>query len=297
MRVPSKKILITGSSGFVAPFLGEKLTCDGHKVFYTSRSSHIKCDLLRFDAIDRIIKKIKPDAIVHLAGASQTSESAVSPKTYVENNVVATANLCEAYSRLPGKKTLLLVSSGMVYGSGHGQFVFSENSVAKPTTPYGLSKLAAEQLAQIYNSKNLKVYIVRPFNHIGPHQKKHFVSAAFAQRIQQAKSGDVIKVGGLNAWRDFTDVRDIVAAYALIIVCQPEQRLFVLGSGRLTKIESVLRTLIKISGKKIRFKVQDKLSTSRSISKLGASPSLAKTVLGWTPRISLDQSLKDLYWS
>lgn len=292
-----KKVLITGASGFVAPFLGNKLRDEGHQVFYTSRSSHLKCDLLNRKALCRLVGKIKPHAIVHLAGASQTNEGRENVSSFVDNNVIATANICDAYNRLPGKKTLLVVSSGMVYGSGAAHSLFSEKSPVNPATPYGASKLAAEHVAKIYNSENLRVYIARPFNHIGPHQKSHFVCPAFSQRIKNAKSGDTIYVGELNSWRDFTDVRDIVAAYALILRKQPTERLFVLGSGRLTNIGSILKKIIKISGKKVEVKVRSELSTSRSISRLRSNPALANRVLGWKPKISLEQSLNDLYWS
>lgn len=294
----AKKILITGASGFVAPFLAAKLSYEGHEVFTTSRSSaHLPCDLRDANALARLLKKVKPDTIVHLAGASQTGENPQAVKSYIENNVIATANLCEIYSRLRGQKTLLIASTGMVYGSSQGRKTFSESSPAKPATPYGASKLAAEQIARVYDSKDLRVYVARPFNHIGPHQKEHFVCAAFAERIKKAANGSTIQVGGIHAWRDFTDVRDIVSAYSLIIKKEPQQRLFVLGSGRMTRIGSVLKMLIKISGKKIRYKVEDKLSTSRSIAKLGSNPKMAHRVLGWRPRITLEQSLKDLYWS
>lgn len=292
------RVLITGGSGFVAPYLARELEKHGHDVVLTgfSKGAPNRCDLTSRSAVSRLIKRVRPDAVVHLAGISQTKSSKFSARDFFDANVVTTGNVCRALSDRRKPAVFLLASTGMVYGKGGKKGgTFNEKSLPQPASAYGLSKLGAEQVALRFESKYLKVYVARLFNHIGPGQTTDFVCSAFAHRIANALPGSAILVGDLSARRDFTDVRDIARAYRLILEKKPAPRVLVLGSGKAVTIQSILDQLVKISGKKIRVKKDASLSSSKEISALKSNPALAKRVLGWKAAIPLRETLKLIY--
>ena len=213
-----------------------------------------------------------------------------------DTNILGTLNVCHAASQIKGV-VLLFISSGLVYGASSGDRGFNEQDAPQPPQVYSESKLAAEYVVRTFSCRqDFNGYIVRPFNHIGPYQGTQFVVPDFGSRIKQAVDGDSIEVGDLSSERDFTDVRDIVRAYRLILENQPEEKLFVLGSGKTIKIGDILTSLISLSGKSLN--VERKAALIRS----GADPkrvfgdySLAQKVLGWQPEIPLEKSLRDAY--
>jgi len=212
-------------------------------------------------------------------------------------NTVAVHNLCRAVTAVSGPPIpLLFASTAMVYGQfPNGRAIVDESIPPHPTSPYGYSKLAAEYIGRTYESEHLSFYVARPFNHIGPGQTPNFVCSGFAKRIHEAEDGGTIEVGNLSARRDFCDVRDVVRAYRLILEHRPEQRLFVLGSGRSVAIASVLETLVKISGKSIKTGVNPKFYRPDEAYYIEAATVAAKNHLDWDCRISLEQSLTELY--
>ena len=139
------------------------------------------------------------------------------------------------------------------------------------------------------------MFVARPFNHIGPHQDTSFVVSGFAARIRDAQNNGTIETGDLTSIRDFTDVRDIVRGYRLILERAPSQRIFVFGSGQPVPIQDILDNLIAISGKDITTKVNPLLLRPRESAHYIASTTLAAKVLGWKPAIKLLDSLNDIW--
>jgi GDP-4-dehydro-6-deoxy-D-mannose reductase len=299
------RILITGASGFAASHLLRELEPSRHAIFLTSRRkfktgfrggtlSSFPADLSRAKHVRTLIQKTKPEAVVHLSALPHVGHSWKSPKRLVESNIQSTHNLCEA---LVGRSVqFLFVSSAMVYGASAQSRHLNESSPIGPTSPYGMSKLASELILDSYRTSRFRVTVVRPFNHTGPSQSLDYVCPAFAKRIASANNRQTIPVGSLEARRDFTDVRDIVRAYRLILEKKPSEPLFVLGSGRAVSIRKIFKTLVRISGKNIRTKTDPKLLQKKDVKILLADPALAKRKLGWNPRIPLEKTLRDIYF-
>ncbi len=301
------RILITGASGFVGPHLARELLNNGHEVLLTApvkfdlrhsnqiHAAHI-CDLLDQKSLRTLVEKTRPEAVIHLAGLSHVHEGTKNREKMVELNVLATAKLCASLSQLNAKIAFLIVSSALMYPpSVNAETVVNEQTATKPDLPYGYSKLAAEYVAHSFASDNFRVYVARPFNHIGPGQSRDFVCPGLAHRIATTADGGTIPVGNMNAKRDFTDVRDMARAYRLIIEKQPTENLFVLGSGQATSIQTIFDTFIRISGKKITTKLDPDLLRSIDPPCFRSDYSLAKRSLDWEPQIPLEASLRDIY--
>lgn len=184
----------------------------------------------------------------------------------------------------------------MVYGQTAAKMTrLNEKSKTRPVSPYGKSKLAAERVVTSFTSPLFHTTIVRPFNHTGPGQSPELVCPAFAWRIVKAKPGSKIPVGDLRGRRDFTDVRDVVRAYRLIVEKQPKDPLFVIGSGRAVPISFILKTLLKISKKSVRAVTDPNLLQRADLRILIADPKLIRKRLGWKAQIPLQTTLRDIY--
>lgn len=304
------KILVTGANGFVGKHLSRELIRAGHEVVLTDCDSNfpsssarvIPLDVTSYQQCLEVFKDNQPDAVVHLAGLSHTFHNDKQLDALYEVNVSGAANVarsmakcCKMLNKRPG--LMLFISSSFVYGADQksGVLSCSEQTPTGPRTKYGASKLAAESVARFFENDSFKVYIARPFNHIGPGQDTSFVVPGFVHRIYHAMPGDVIETGDLSAIRDFTDVRDIVRGYRQILEIQPEERFFVFGSGKKVRIQVLLEKLIRISGKVLTPQENPKLLRPSEPAAFVADAGLAKQVLDWAPEISQDSSLNDVW--
>jgi GDP-4-dehydro-6-deoxy-D-mannose reductase len=306
------KILVTGAPGFVGRHLTAELLRSGHEVVLTGVTRETvdiygfgprpvqKMDITDPAECRRILEECRPDAVIHLAGIAKTTEQNNSLLDAV--NIHGPENVVRALSMLEPTasdqpRTFLFISSAFVYGEGftQGTLLCSPSTPESPRGTYGQGKLAAEKLVREFDQASVQVYIARPFNHIGVGQETSFVVPALTLRIHDAKPGSVIETGNMNALRDFTDVRDVVRAYRLIVERRPTERVFVIGTGRAASIQTVFDLLNQLSGKSLRQSVADHLKRAESTAALIADHSLARETLGWHPEISLEQSIKDIW--
>jgi GDP-4-dehydro-6-deoxy-D-mannose reductase len=170
-----------------------------------------------------------------------------------------------------------------------------------PLTPYAASKLAAEALiGQAFRGHGQEVIVVRPFNHIGPGQTPNFAVPALAKRIVEAdRRGDrSIAVGNLAARRDFTDVRDVVKAYRMLIESGTPGEVYNVCSGHDVAIEEIANTLLRLAGTSLEFKTDPALTRPVEVPVLRGDPTRLQQVTGWKPEIPLEQTLADVleYW-
>ncbi len=307
-------MLITGAGGFVGRHLAAELYAAGMDLILTSDVASnvllpsgkslplVPCNINDRDGLNRIFGEESPDAVVHLAAISHVVNAQNARETLAEVNIVGTHNVCAAAASLNKRVNFLFVSTSLVYGAGstfpphgNGEVIYDEVSLPAPESAYGASKLAGEFLTRSYASDKFRPYIVRPFNHIGPGQNPNFVCPSLASKIASAKSGGTINVGNLKTYRDFTDVRDVVRAYRLILEKEPPEDLFVIGSGKVVRIDSILESLIKISGKSISTEIDDSLLREVDPPRLCANPSRSKKALGWDPKFLIHETLNDIY--
>ena len=210
--------LITGGRGFVGTWLADHLRSEGDEVVQIDQEVEITDPAALLDAVTAAA----PDAIYHLAAMTHVGQSWDEPLRVLEVNVLGTGALLAAARQCGTDPTVLVTSSAEVYGAvtDPSQLPLSERSATAPLTPYAASKLAAEALCtQAWLGHGQRVLTVRPFNHIGPGQSPSFVVSALAKRIVEAEriGAPDIAVGTLSARRDFTDVRDVVRAYRLLV--------------------------------------------------------------------------------
>lgn len=306
-----KKALITGIAGFVGSHLSEHLLSQNIDIYGFVHPKHpqnnlnlqnhkikvIKCDILDKKSLEQTIKDINFDYVFHLAAFSSPPQSFLNPKETLENNIIGQLNLLQSLVKVSSKAKILIVGSADEYGKVKNENLPIDESVPfAPLSPYAVSKVAQDLLGyQFFLHDKLNIIRVRPFNHIGPRQFKAFVVSAFASQIAalEQKGGGNLKVGNLETWRDFTDVRDIVRAYLLVLEKGKIGDVYNIGSGKAHKIGDILNKLISFSNVKIKI-IQDKnLMRPVDIKKIYCDYSKFHKQTGWKPQIPILKTLSD----
>jgi len=253
-------------------------------------------------AVHRAVSDSAPDAIYHLAALTHVGRSWDDPGANFAVNAGGTLHVLEAARACPSPPRVLLVSSSEVYGAvADAQLPLTEAAPLAPVSPYAASKVAAEYLGiQAYLGYGLGVVRVRPFNHIGPGQANSFVVAALASRIVQAQQSgrSEIVVGNLQARRDFTDVRDVVRAYRMLVVEGAAGEVYNICSGTAISIAELARRLIETAGADLRLVVDPDLVQPVDIPVLYGDPSRLAEATGWRVEHPLADTLRDVleYW-
>ena|ERR1035437_415607 len=314
-----KKILITGASGFAGSHLLDLLIKDSENnlfgTYYTEKGLEnlslqkdkinlVKVDLRNEKETLELIKTILPDVVYHLAAFTSPADSFVSPNETVINNISSQINLFEAIRKNNLTNTrILITSSAEVYGDVKREDLpMDEDTPLNPTNPYAVSKLTQDFLGkQYFSSYQLKIIRVRPFNHIGPRQSPNFVVSSFAKKIAEIEKGKrkpVLPVGNLESKRDFTDVRDMVKAYALLVEKGIPGEVYNIGFGVSYTISDILDKLLSLSSVKITIETDKTLFRPNDNPELVCNISKIKALTGWKPEISIEETLKDTldYW-
>jgi GDP-4-dehydro-6-deoxy-D-mannose reductase len=291
--------LITGGRGFVGTWLADHLREQGDQVV----AIDYEVDVTDPVALLEAVTAAAPDAIYHLAALTHVGESWKDPLQVLQVNVIGTAALLAAARQCGSDPRVLVTSSAEVYGAvtDPSLMPLDELTPTAPLTPYAASKLAAEALiGQAFRGHGQEVIVVRPFNHIGPGQTPNFAVPALAKRIVEAdRHGDPsIAVGNLAARRDFTDVRDVVKAYRLLIESGTPGEVYNVCSGHDVAIEEIATTLLRLAGTSLAFKTDPALTRPVEVPVLRGDPTRLQRATGWKPEIPLDQTLADVleYW-
>lgn len=314
-----RKVLITGISGFAGSYLAEyfinEKDCSIYGTYLLEDSLSAiaeikdkiqlkKIDLTKKDEVFELIRLIKPDFIFHLAALSSPGDSFKNPEATIINNVVAQLNLLEAVKKEKLIDTrILIISSGDIYGLvSKADLPIDEETNLLPSSPYSVSKITQDYLGlQYFLSYNLKVIRVRPFNHIGPRQSANFVLSSFAKKVAEIEKGKrkpILEVGNLETRRDFTDVRDMVVAYSLILEKGFPGEVYNIGSGVSYKIEDILKKLVSFSKNKIEVKIDPSLFRPSDVPELLCDNRKFKKITGWEQTIAIERTIKDTldYW-
>jgi len=311
------KALITGISGFAGSHLAEFLINKGYEVFGTfydkSTFSNLddiidkieifRCDIRSYNKLKKIIEKVQPCEIYHLAAISFVPTSLKNPKLTFDTNLYGSLNLYQAVIEQKINSKILFVGSADEYGLvKNSDLPIREDCPLRPINPYSISKVSADFLSYFYfKNCNLNIIRVRPFNHIGPRQSPEFVCSNFAKQIAEIEKGlkePIIKVGNLEAKRDFTDVKDMVRAYWLAIQKGKTGEVYNICSKRAIQIKELLNTLLELSSKKIEImKDLERMRLSDNPILEGDS-SKFKNKTGWRTEISLEKTLQSIlnYW-
>ena len=304
------KALITGVDGFVGKYLSEYLLKQKYEVYGTTISEKYKnekikiykMNLLDEKEVNKVIKMIKPDKIFHLAGQSAVGLSWEKPVLTVNINVNGTLNLLEAVRNYSKDSKILIVGSSDQYGPiKPEECPIKESKIQNPQSPYGVSKKAQEEMCKLYvNAYHTNIIMVRAFNHIGAGQSKNFVVADFASKIAQIEKGSepILKVGNLETFRDFTDVRDIVRGYTLLLEKGKIGEIYNIGSGKEVKVSEILKKLISMSKKEIKIEIDPNKFRPVDVPLVVCDNSKIKRDTGWKPEFLIDDTLEEVleYW-
>ncbi|MCL5291365.1 MAG: GDP-mannose 4,6-dehydratase [Actinobacteria bacterium] len=312
-------VLITGISGFVGGHLAEFLKDIADvKIFGTvygpmpdyfdalktkTGVNTFECDLLDKEAVSRLVETVKPDLVIHLAALSSVADTLNHAERVITNNVISELNLLDAVKEFSPTARTLVISSGEVYGKAtEDELPLSETTDLRPLNPYTVSKLGQEFLAyQYYAAYELPIIIARPFNHTGPRQEGNFVVPSFIKQIAQIEVGQrepIMRVGNLESARDFSDVRDIVRAYWLLVNKGEPGEVYNICSGKALRIGELLNFLISQSTAKIEIKVDPELYRPGDIPILLGDYSKLSEQTGWAPQFDIESTLKETlgYW-
>jgi len=290
------RALVTGAGGFVGGHLVRHLTaCGDDVVELEHRIDGI--DITEPERLTEAIVKAEPEAIYHLAGASDVGGSWSAPRATFMANAVGTLNVLEA-SREAGADRVLAVTSADVYGKvTEAELPLNEEQPLRPVTPYAASKVAADALAQqAWLGHQLPVIRVRAFNHLGPGQSDNFVAPSLAARIarNERDGGDEVPVGNLTPRRDVTDVRDVVRAYRLLILHGEPGEAYNVCSGQAVSVEAIAEQLLAMAAKPMRLVVDPNLKRPVDIPVLVGDATKLVTATGWAPTIELETTLSDI---
>lgn len=250
-------------------------------------------------AVRDLIAQIKPDHIYHLAAQASPRASFKTPWDTLENNIHSQLNIIQACLGLNIQPRMLVISSAEIYGPVKPeQLPVREDTPLRPTSPYGVSKVAQDMLGLQYHlSHHLPIIRVRPFNHIGPGQSEGFVATDFAiqiARIEAKRQTAVMEVGNLTAQRDFTDVRDVVRAYRLVMEQGAAGGVYNVASGQAHSIQEVLDILLSHSSADIETRVDPARMLPIDVPVIQGDATLLREATGWQPTIAFEQTLLDV---
>ena len=302
------KALVIGGGGFVGPYLVRHLTDDlGYEVTVTKTVKETltmdnatvrNLDILDMEQIRTLLEEEKADYLFHLAAQSSVAYSWKNPTLTVDVNIKGCINLLEAIRLVDKKLRVLLIGSGEEYGHiKKDECPIIEDNVVRPGNIYAATKSCQNMLGRIYSDAyNLDIMMVRAFNHIGPNQTPMFVVADFCKQvadIEKGKQEPVINVGNLSAKRDFTDVRDVVKAYAKLVAGGKRGETYNVGTGHAVAIQDILNKIISMSDKDIEVKVDPGKLRPVDVPIIEPDISKIKREVGWEPLIPLEQTLRE----
>lgn len=303
------RYLITGIGGFVGKYFVDSLLTHEpdaeiygidivEKISIPVRYSCI--NLVNVSKVEKTIFEIKPDYILHLAAMSSVASSWKDPAGTFKNNTGAMLNLLEAVRQFSPQTKILAVGSSDVYGNVSNSCACTEDMPLSPQSPYAVARVSQESLCHLYATEfGVHVIMSRSFNHFGPGQSERFALGSFMRQLVNIKSGKQreMHTGNLDFSRDFSDVRDVVEAYYLMLHNAKKGSIYNICSGRAVS----LRKIVAIAEEKLNVKAlivseQQKMRPNDIKCIYGSSEKIKKE-LGWKPVFSLEQTISDtLEW-
>jgi GDP-4-dehydro-6-deoxy-D-mannose reductase len=294
------RALVTGASGFVGQHLCAHLGACGDEVIATDRRAHdgdTAVDVADAVATAAAFADAAPEVVYHLAGWSDVGASWGAPLDAFRANAEGTLNVLEA-ARSAQVRRVLVVSSADVYGIvGDDELPITESHPLRPVSPYAASKAAADLLGlQAHLGHGQDVLRVRAFNHLGPGQSERFVASALASRIaaNEAGGGDEVPVGNLAARRDFTDVRDVVRAYRLLMEHGEPGGVYNVCRGVAVAIQQLADRLIGLAERPMQLVLDPERYRPVDVPTVLGDAGRLRAATGWEPAIDLDTTLADL---
>jgi GDP-4-dehydro-6-deoxy-D-mannose reductase len=308
------RLLITGITGFVGSHMAEYAVARGAAVIgsarWRSRTENIEhlrgqiqlieCDLRDSASVRRLLAASAPTHLIHLAAQSFVGASWHMPVETLATNILGQVNLLEGIRALPSPPRFLVIGTSEEYGLVHpDELPIRETNPLRPLSPYAVSKVGQDLMGfQYFRSYGLPIMRTRAFNHEGPRRGDVFVTSSFARQVAEIEAGrhePVIHVGDLTPRRDYSDVRDIVRGYWMLLERGEPGEVYNLCSGRTWTIQQVLDFYLDRSRTKgIAVRVDPERLRPSDVMVLEGDPSKIQKALGWQPEIPFEQTLADL---
>ena len=297
------KLIVTGGAGFIGSHLTKYLIKKGHNVSVIDslrrgslenlkemedKIDFQKIDILDYNAMKSVVKNT--DGIFHQAALGSIPQSFKEPEEYRRVNAVGTENVLKLAKEFGFK--VVYASSSSVYGN-QNKFPIKEDAAKKPLNPYGQSKLEAEQFAEKYSKLGVKVIGLRYFNVFGIGQNPNYagVIPKFIEQLIHHKPP--IIYGDGNQLRNFTFVDDVVEANVLAFESKTEHAFINIATGVMTSVRQLAEIMINLSGLSIK-PIYEK-PREGDIEKSQADISLAKSLINWEPKTTLEEGLKKIF--
>lgn len=293
------KLAVTGADGFVGRHVSRLAALQSLEVIGLTRIALEDNDPLNGSLVQVIdgdlavnVPEFPPvDAVIHLAGIAAVGPSFDQPLLYINQNAAMMVNLCERLLGARDQTRLIVASTGAVYQPSEQRQ--SEGSPLGASSPYVVSKRTVETIAEYYRGRGLDVVVVRPFNHIGPGQRTGFIVPDLFQRLQRLGVDNKLRVGNLQTARDYTDVRDVAAAYlSLAAAAELGETTYNVASG----VSHTGLEILSILSAAMGIEVPDTVMTQKRPSDVLKTTGDAKRLrneLGWSPYFDLGQSIED----
>ncbi len=301
------RVLVTGIGGFVGPWLAGALAEHGHQIEGLVRTGDEpppgivghRADVTERAEVEGVLRTVLPDAVIHLAAISFVPEAEGDPDTAYRINLGGTLALMAAMRTVTPSARLLFVGSSDAYGAVlRSELPVGEDVPFRPLSVYGASKAAADVAAgQWARSYGLDVVRARPFNHTGPGQRASFVCAGIARQVARIERGEqepVLTVGNADPVRDFSDVRDVMAGYVALLERGKRGEAYNLCAGEGVSIAEVIALFRTHARVPLRVWSDPALRRPVEVERIVGSHAKATADTGWTPKIPLVDTLRDV---
>jgi GDP-4-dehydro-6-deoxy-D-mannose reductase len=307
------RLLVTGAGGFVGGHLIGYLRSEqpGVEVFGVvlphgsvtwgtgAGMSVLEADLDDPVAAAGVVETVRPDRIVHLAGQSSVQQSWLDPGGTLRTNVMGIVHVLDAAREQGLRPDVLVVGSAEEYGKvSQEEIPIRETAPLRPASPYAVSKVAQAALALLYGrAGGMRIVLTRTFHHTGPGRGEAFAESSFARQIAEIEAGlraAVLRVGNLEAVRDYADVRDVVRAYWLLLERGEPGDVYNVCTGRGRRIRELLDALLVRTEARVEVLVDPERLRPSDVPAQVGDPSRLRAATGWEPSIPLEQTLLDL---
>jgi len=307
------KSLIIGAGGFVGSYLIDCLVKDAEQSICATKMANEKIDrtdilVADLDILDKssiisLLNNFKPDYIYHLAAQSSVKLSWDNPGLTVDINIKGTLNVLDAIRESNLTPRILLIGSGEEYGHvAPNELPINENNLLRPGNIYAATKCAQNFIGSIYNKAySMDIMMVRAFNHIGPKQSPIFVVSDFCKQLAEIEKGlrePIIYVGNLSSKRDFTDVRDVVCAYKMLMQKGKSGETYNVGSSKAITMQEILDKLLTLSKTEVKVVIDQSKFRPVDVPVINADITKINKQTGWKPVIPIEQTLLETfnYW-
>ena len=282
------RAFVTGGAGFAGRHLLDLLPG-------ATTPSREELDLLEPDALRAAVRESAPDAVWHLAALASVGRSWEVPAETIAENVAMTVNLLEAVRTEAPEASVVLISSGEIYGPPD-RLPVDEDTPLRPQNPYAVSKAACDLLGGQYaDATGLRVVRLRPFNHTGPGQSDDYVVGTLTRQVAEAEAAGLkealVRTGNPESARDFSDVRDVARAY--LAAAALDAGVYNVASGKAVTVRELI-DLVRVAARiPVRHEVDPARVRAHDVAEVRGSAERLRAATGWTPEIPLDQTVAD----